>query len=317
VAGTAPFGAYGIETSTGFGASATSANTNGTYVFDYRRIANTSASGAHHARAMSGSMYGTIATGQTNSGGWTGGWTEVLRNYVATGDTGTLATLMGFNINYGHFNTDASTPTTTTIKGLTLNRYASSGTIGTMYGIHIDNGTLTVTPTIGYGLKIESTAGTTAYAIHSDAGRVYHGDVLQIGGSSNLPSAGGGSLMLAGAQAGSVSGSLYIGDGSGWSFKIRTRTGSADTDRLTLTDGGLMTLHSTAAATSTIAAAFVCSGGGAFAKEVVAGLGLWLVDGMAAPSATVGYAKLFVDTADGDLKVIFGDGVTKTLTTDT
>ena len=42
-----------------------------------------------------------------------------------------------------------------------------------------------------------------------------------------------------------------------------------------------------------------------------------ITDGMTAPSATSGYAKLYVDTADGDLKVIFGDGTIKTLTTDT
>lgn len=42
-----------------------------------------------------------------------------------------------------------------------------------------------------------------------------------------------------------------------------------------------------------------------------------LVDGITAPSATVGFAKLFVDTADGDLKVIFGDGTVKTISTDT
>ena len=40
-------------------------------------------------------------------------------------------------------------------------------------------------------------------------------------------------------------------------------------------------------------------------------------DGMTAPSATVGKAKLFVDTADGDLKIIFGDGTVKTIVVDT
>lgn len=39
-------------------------------------------------------------------------------------------------------------------------------------------------------------------------------------------------------------------------------------------------------------------------------------DGMTAPSATVGLAKIYVDTADGDLKVIFGDGVVKVLASD-
>ena len=43
---------------------------------------------------------------------------------------------------------------------------------------------------------------------------------------------------------------------------------------------------------------------------------LSVVDGIVAPSAILGYAIIFVDTADGDLKVIFGDGTTKTLATD-
>lgn len=41
-----------------------------------------------------------------------------------------------------------------------------------------------------------------------------------------------------------------------------------------------------------------------------------LPDGITAPSATVGQAKLYVDTADGDLKVIFGDGTVKTIVVD-
>jgi len=42
-----------------------------------------------------------------------------------------------------------------------------------------------------------------------------------------------------------------------------------------------------------------------------------LQDGITAPSATVGQAKMYVDTADGDLKIIFGDGTIKTITVDT
>ena len=42
-----------------------------------------------------------------------------------------------------------------------------------------------------------------------------------------------------------------------------------------------------------------------------------IVDGVTAPGATVGQAKIYVDVADGDLKVVFGDGVVKTLATDT
>ncbi len=42
-----------------------------------------------------------------------------------------------------------------------------------------------------------------------------------------------------------------------------------------------------------------------------------LPDGITAPSAVVGTTFLYVDTADGDLKVKFGDGTVKTLATDT
>lgn len=44
---------------------------------------------------------------------------------------------------------------------------------------------------------------------------------------------------------------------------------------------------------------------------------LGVVDGMTAPGAVVGYALIFVDAADGDLKVMFGDGTVKTIVTDT
>lgn len=43
---------------------------------------------------------------------------------------------------------------------------------------------------------------------------------------------------------------------------------------------------------------------------------LAIEDGVTAPSALVGYAKFYVDVADGDLKIIFGDGTIKTIVTD-
>jgi len=43
----------------------------------------------------------------------------------------------------------------------------------------------------------------------------------------------------------------------------------------------------------------------------------YLTDGVTAPATVAGYAILYVDTADGDLKVKFGDGVVKTIVVDT
>jgi len=41
-----------------------------------------------------------------------------------------------------------------------------------------------------------------------------------------------------------------------------------------------------------------------------------LKDGLTAPSTVSGYAQIYVDSADGDLKVKFGDGTVKTIVTD-
>tara|TARA_Y100000310_G_scaffold308970_1_gene352611 strand:- start:495 stop:2168 length:1674 start_codon:yes stop_codon:yes gene_type:complete len=44
---------------------------------------------------------------------------------------------------------------------------------------------------------------------------------------------------------------------------------------------------------------------------------MMLVDGVTAPATLAGYAKIYVDTADGDLKVKFGDGTVTTIAADT
>lgn len=44
---------------------------------------------------------------------------------------------------------------------------------------------------------------------------------------------------------------------------------------------------------------------------------LGLVDGITAPATAAGFASLYVDSSTGDLMVKFGDGVVKTLATDT
>lgn len=42
-----------------------------------------------------------------------------------------------------------------------------------------------------------------------------------------------------------------------------------------------------------------------------------VTDGVTAPGAATGRARIYVDTADGDLKIIFADGTIKTIVTDT
>lgn len=172
----------------------TTTNVNGQIASNPVRIANTSSTGTHNARSSSPSIYGTITSGQTNSGLWTGSYVEALRNYVATSDGGTLTDLEGSRISYGHFNTDASTPTTTTVKGLNLLGYRSSGTIGTMVALDIGNGSTTITPTTGYGVRIANVGGTTAYAVSAGTGLVRFADTT--------------------SSSSSITGAMVVGDGS-------------------------------------------------------------------------------------------------------
>ena len=44
---------------------------------------------------------------------------------------------------------------------------------------------------------------------------------------------------------------------------------------------------------------------------------LYLTDGLTAPSTASGWAIIYVDTSDGDLKVKFGDGTVTVIAADT
>lgn len=59
-----------------------------------------------------------------------------------------------------------------------------------------------------------------------------------------------------------------------------------------------------------------CSFGGA-TYGLHSGTYISVADGVAAPAAVTGRARIYVDTADGDLKIVFGDGTVKTIVTDT
>jgi hypothetical protein len=79
---------------------------------------------------------------------------------------------------------------------------------------------------------------------------------------------------------------------------------------------GKWTIGYTTVSTSTATGALIV-GGGIGAGDRVSANNLAIVDGITAPGTQAGYAVIYVDTSDGDLKVKFGDGTVKTLATDT
>jgi len=105
-----------------------------------------------------------------------------------------------------------------------------------------------------------------------------------------------------GLHSGGADGLVYFADQAGTGF---TRLGF----------GSVSSASNPSLARNSAALETKLSDNSAYAQHNMSLLGI--VDGVTAPSATVGLAKIYVDTADGDLKVIFGDGTIKTIVVDT
>lgn len=129
-----------------------------------------------------------------------------------------------------------------------------------------------------------------------------------------LDSGGTGGLSF-GASAGNIT--WYQG-GNTVTMRLTATTSNLLIGGTTdISGSGGLKVFGTTASTSTTTGALQVSGGIGAAGAANVGTYYGMVDGVTAPGATVGYAKIYVDTADGDLKVVFGDGTIKTLATDT
>lgn len=107
---------------------------------------------------------------------------------------------------------------------------------------------------------------------------------------------------------------IYVGSNTGWiSGTVRADSGIFITG-----DAGwarAVTYRDTDLSTDLW---YVTQAGAAYHKGYLAtDVAMRLKDGVTAPSTVVGYASIYVDTADGDLKVKFADGTVKTIATDT
>ncbi|WP_408095913.1 tail fiber domain-containing protein [Peredibacter sp. HCB2-198] len=96
----------------------------------------------------------TVDAGVVNSGSVSGSWSVGFRNNLTgTIDNGTLASLRGSYLQYGHYDSEAaSTPITTEVMGLYLSPYYKKGTITNLYDIYAHPGSPGGTVTNFYGL---------------------------------------------------------------------------------------------------------------------------------------------------------------------
>lgn len=106
---------------------------------------------------------------------------------------------------------------------------------------------------------------------------------------------------------------LYVGPITVGTTKYSIWTEGSSPSRF----GGKVTFSDVTASTTIATGAAQIDGGLGVAGAVNVGTYYGLVDGVTAPATTAGYAKIYVDTADGDLKIKFGDGTIKTIVTDT
>lgn len=150
--------------------------------FDLRLIARATANGAYTNRAADVVLYPEIASGVTNTSACTGLSITAYRNInAANTDAGTLTTMRGLSVVYGHINTvGGNAPATTNADGVVVFPTCRTGTIGTLRGFYVDplsssGGTVTTFTGFSAGALV---GGTTTHA--------YRGQVASGSGRWNL-----------------------------------------------------------------------------------------------------------------------------------
>ncbi|WP_413290822.1 tail fiber domain-containing protein [Bdellovibrio sp. HCB337] len=94
------------------------------------------ASGTYYSIGLENNITKRVAAGVTDSGYLLGMRANVMRNFTMTGvDTGTLESLAGLAIQYGHYNGSATAPQTNVAFGMQISPHIMTGSIGTMYDL--------------------------------------------------------------------------------------------------------------------------------------------------------------------------------------
>jgi hypothetical protein len=183
-----------------------------------------------------------------------------------------------------------------------------------MYGFGVEASALYSKSATYHRWYIATNADTTSYEMQLDASNLdlRNGIGLRIYNSDNLDV---GRIRHDGTDV------LFTGvNTANWNFGSANRlacTGGTDLRVYDATDADYLDI-SLDGADANVA----CSGVGVLKLTgQTAGVQMdgyvAITDGITAPSAITGYAALYVDSADGDLKIIFADGTVKTIVVDT
>ncbi len=242
------------------------------------------------------------------------------------GTTGSSVAITGGSIN--GTNIGATTPgtgafTTLTASGATTLTAATAST-STTTGALVVSGGVGVAGAGYFGGNVVVSGGTTTLGPGSGGASAY---ALLTGGTQESWYQVTNSAVTSGQRSWRLGTATVAGTMAANSFGLQRMADAFGSATDTVFDAApgtfrfgspyAVTVQSTTASSSTTTGALIVSGGVGVAGAANVGTYYGMVDGVTAPGATVGYAKIYVDTADGDLKVIFGDGTIKTLATDT
>lgn len=164
-------------------------------------------------------VYNAIGTADstTNSSGVSAAYFGAYRNLLVDGTNGngTLASLVGISVDYGHGARETmATGTTTSAYGLYVTPRYSSGTITNMYDIFIANPVTGGTVTNKYGIYQESTA-KNYFAGNVGVGTNAPSEKLDVKGTVAISGATSGAVKFAvPAAAGSATYTLPSADGA-------------------------------------------------------------------------------------------------------
>lgn len=81
-----------------------------------------------------------------------------------------------------------------------------------------------------------------------------------IASADNIPAQTNFGLYIAGNPSSSISGRIYVGDGTGWSMHLSKRISSTNTDLFTFSDSGALTITSNIEASSTSTGSLILNG---------------------------------------------------------